>query len=412
MNRFFTKLQSVKIRDVLSLLLFLPALLCSRFFRLRHPHLWLICESKGEARDNGYWLFKYIREHHPEQEVVYAIDSASADREKVAILGKLIPYGGFTHWVYYLAAEKNISTQKDGKPNAAACYLLEIYGIWKNTRVFLQHGVIINDLKWLYYPETKMRLFVCGAYPEYQFIRDTFGYPEGYVQYLGLCRFDTLHGHQTDPRRILVMPSWREWLTNKIRRSYEFDDIDHFTNTEYFQRWNGFLNDPQLADFLEEQDLEIYFYPHRNMQPYLSEFRTTCPRIRLADWKRYDIQELLKSAAVMVTDYSSVFMDMVYMRKPVLHYQFDEEKFRRGQYPEGYFSYRDGFGPVCTEQAELVAALKDMYGTDGFRMREPYLSRVQEFFPLYDTENCRRNYEAIRDLPGRRTQKAEKGVSA
>lgn len=69
----------------------------------------------------------------------------------------------------------------------------------ENTRVFLQHGVIINDLKWLYYPETKMRLFVCGAYPEYQFIRDTFGYPEGYVQYLGLCRFDTLHGHQTDP---------------------------------------------------------------------------------------------------------------------------------------------------------------------------------------------------------------------
>lgn len=97
------------------------------------------------------------------------------------------------------------------------------------------------------------------------------------VQYLGLCRFDTLHGHQTDPAPHLVMPSWREWLTNKIRRSYEFDDIDHFTNTEYFQRWNGFLNDPQLADFLEEQDLEIYFYPHRNMQPYLSEFRTTCP---------------------------------------------------------------------------------------------------------------------------------------
>lgn len=115
----------------------------------------------------------------------------------------------------------------------------------------------------------------------------------------------------------------------------------------------------------------------------------------------------------MVTDYSSVFMDMVYMRKArsctisLMRKNSGEGSIRRAIFPIG-----TGFGPVCTEQAELVAALKDMYGTDGFRMREPYLSRVKEFFPLYDTENCRRNYEAIRDLPGRRTQKAEKGVSA
>ena len=123
------------------------------------------------------------------------------------------------------------------------------------------------------------------------------------------------------------------------------------------------------------------------------------------------IQELLKSTAVMITDYSSVFMDMVYMKKPVLHYQFDEEKFRRGQYAEGYFSYRDGFGPVCTEQEELVDALRGFYGEDGFRMREPYLSRVERFFPCYDTDNCRRNNEAIRDLPCRRTRKDGKGES-
>ena len=112
MKRFFEKLQSVKIRDIASLFLFPPAWICSLFFRLRHPHLWLICESRGEARDNGYWLFKYIREHHPEQEVAYAIDSASADRERGGCSGKVIPYGGFTHWVYYLTAEKKISAPR------------------------------------------------------------------------------------------------------------------------------------------------------------------------------------------------------------------------------------------------------------------------------------------------------------
>lgn len=83
------------------------------------------------------------------------------------------------------------------------------------------------------------------------------------------------------------------------------------------------------------------------MQPYLSEFRTTCPRIRLADWKRYDIQELLKSAAVMVTDYSSVFMDMVYMRKPVLHYQFDEENSGEGSIRRAIFPIGTGSVPYA-----------------------------------------------------------------
>ena len=412
MKRFWNKLQYVHPRDIASLFLFLIALPCSFLFRRRHKHLWLVCESGREARDNGYWLFKYIREYHPEQETAFVIDRASADFEKVERLGKVVPYGGLTHWIYYLAAEKNISTQKDGKPNAAACYLLEIYGILKNIRVFLQHGITINDGKWLYYEETKMRLFVCGAQPEYDFIRQCFGYPEGYVQYLGFCRFDTLHNALVKPRQVLVMPSWRQWLNHKVKSSYELDNVDNFTQTEYFLRWNGFLNAPALHAFLEENDLELLFYPHRNVQDNLKYFHAGSERVVLASWTEYDIQQIMKESAVMITDYSSVAIDFAYMKKPTLYYQFDEEKFRRGQYAQGYFDYRNGFGPVCTEQAELVAALKDMYGTDGFRMREPYLSRVQEFFPLYDTENCRRNYEAIRDLPGRHTQRAEKGVSA
>ena len=39
--------------------------------------MWLICEDYNEARDNGYWLFKYIREQQPQQDVVYAINKKS-----------------------------------------------------------------------------------------------------------------------------------------------------------------------------------------------------------------------------------------------------------------------------------------------------------------------------------------------
>ena len=51
------------------------------------------------------------------------------------------------------------------------------------------------------------------------------------------------------------------------------------------------------------------------MQNNLQEFQTSSDNIILADWKNYDIQELLKESAFLITDYSSVFMDFAYMRK-------------------------------------------------------------------------------------------------
>ena len=82
------------------------------------------------------WFFKYVKEKYPQQEIYYAINHLSADYEKVVAAGPVIEYGSFKHWVYYLAATQNISSQKGGKPNAAVCYLLEVGGLLKNSRIF------------------------------------------------------------------------------------------------------------------------------------------------------------------------------------------------------------------------------------------------------------------------------------
>ena len=144
-QKILEKLKMVKFGDLIHIFKFLFALLPAMFFRKKHKDLWLICDYEMEARDNPYWLFRYICKHHPEQEVVYAINYHSPDYRRVAKLGKTVPYGSLKHWIYYLAASKNISSQKGGKPNAAVCYVLEVSGLLNNTRVFLQHGIIIVD---------------------------------------------------------------------------------------------------------------------------------------------------------------------------------------------------------------------------------------------------------------------------
>ena len=116
---FWQKLQRVKAKDIGNIFVFALALPVSAVYKRKRKDLWLICDNENEARDNGYWLFKYIREHHKEQDVMYAINKKSPDYARVKDLGPVVQYGSFMHWVYYLTASKNISSQKEGKPKAS-----------------------------------------------------------------------------------------------------------------------------------------------------------------------------------------------------------------------------------------------------------------------------------------------------
>lgn len=393
------KLQRVKIKDILNIFLFLFALPVAWVYRKFRKDLWLICDNENEARDNGYYFFKYMREQHSEQDVMYAINKKSPDYDRVKNLGNVVQYGSFRHWIYYLTATKNISSQKEGKPNAAVCYVLEVYGILRNTRVFLQHGITKDDMEFLYYKHTKMRLFVCAVEDEYRYVKEKFGYPEGWVQKLGFCRFDSLIDKSEGKRQILVMPTWRNWIGTPTAKSYRYENIDDFTETMYYKCWSEFLQNEHLWEILEKEHITLIFYPHRQMQRYLGYFKLDHPNIVVARWPEYDVQELLKTSNMLITDYSSIAMDFAYMQKPLIYYQFDYEMFRRGHYAEGYFDYRrDGFGDVCVNLEEVLKKLDEVVTKGNFSSDEIYCMREKKFFRGCDEKNCERTYQAVVEL--------------
>ena len=398
MNNFFRKLKCVSIRDIGHIFIFLVAIIPAIFMRRKRKNLWLVCEYGLEARDNGYWFYRYVKENDPKQDIVYAIDFSSEDYKKVAEFGECVPYGTLKHWIYYLCARINISSQKGGKPNAAVCNLLEVYGFLKNKRVFLQHGITKDDAELFYYKNTKMRLFICGAKPEYEFIRERFGYPKGYVAYTGFARFDELPlEHEKKSNTILAAPTWRRWLYQVSNNPYENAKSDIHA-TQYYEEWMGFLKSEKLADILEQFDYRIVFFPHRNMTESFEGLDQITDRVQCVTWKNADIQDLMKKADCMITDYSSTAMDFAYMKKPVLYYQFDYEKYRSEQFAEGYFDYRrDGFGRVCGQKEELLGELESVL-KNNCMMEEKYEKRCDHFFELRDHLNCQRIYEQIRKL--------------
>lgn len=399
-HSLYTRIRMLKWSDFLAGIKMLVAFPIALIMRMFEKNLWLICESEKEARDNGYWLYKYICEVRPETNVIYAIDYHSADYEKVKQLGRTCKYGSVMHWVYYFIARYNISTQKGGKPNAAICFVLEVYNIVHNTRVFLQHGITYNNAEWLYYQNTKIRLFVCGAKPESEYIKENFGYPDGYVKYLGFSRFDNLLNtpQSNTTRRILVMPTWREWLVLNTAMRNEVGYTGEFTDTPYYKSWKSLLDDFELQAMLHKNEIELLFYPHRNMQPYLEYFKTECPNIKIASWKEYDIQDLLINSDLMITDYSSVLFDYAYLKKPIIFYQFDYEEFRRGQYKEGYFDFANQqMGTVCNTLPSVIAKIQE-HIQNGFRIEENSEEYINQFFVLNDNCNSERIYNEIQKL--------------
>ncbi len=397
LNKIIKNLKYIKFIDLFTPIIFIIVFPCSLILKLinKNKSVWLICESGTTARDNGYYFYKYLKENHKEIISYYVIDKKSNDYKLVKDLGNIIQYKSFKHWLYYLSCNYNISSQKNGNPNQPFFYLLHVILGLYNNRIFLQHGIIKDYLSYLTYKNTKFKLFICSTKREYDYVKKVFKYPNDNIKLTGLARFDSLHDlYKINKKQILIMPTWRDWLgrdTNFLGKKYEFN------NTNYYKNWQSFLNNKQLIKFIEENNIELLFYQHINMEKFKNNFISTSKNIKILD-SNTNIQKVLKESILLITDYSSVYMDFAYMKKLTIYYQFDYEEYRLKQYSNGYFDYKkDSFGPIVYKEKELINKIKEYYKND-FKLNNIYLKRIEYFFTLNDNKNCERIYKEIINL--------------
>lgn len=405
MMKILYKLSRLKDISAAYCKLFLAYLYVQVHKELYKKKIWLITEKRDEARDNGYWLFKYIKETHPEIQAYYVIRGTSSDKRKLVHWEAcLIEPDSFKHCVFFLVAEKNISSQNDGAHPFWKILRHKDLKRWKKMAnplqvvVFLQHGVIKDEIPHdsFDYGTNPMDCFFVSAKREKYFVAETYNYPPECVPNVGLCRFDNLYNnrHKSD-KIILVMPTWRKWLQPQ-KSDHKNEEVIRFQNSDYFKVFNALLTNRDLIIFLKSKGYKVVFYPHYEVQKYLQCFEgiqndavTICPK------EEYDVQELLIQAQVLITDYSSVFFDFAYMGKPIVYFQFDQEEFSRGHFGQGYFEYdRDGFGPVFTDKDHVIAYIRKLI-ENGCTNPIQYQTRVEEFFSRFDGMNCQRNFEYI-----------------
>ena len=266
----------------------------------------------------------------------------------------------------------------------------------KHKIVHLQHGVIDKNVAHIYSSRLRpVDLFISSTAKEKEYIERTLGYRPEQVPCTGLARFDDLYGCEPE-RIILLIPRYRRDVMvslpeNKIKLKY------HFMNTQFYKKYQELLQDENLAEMLERYDYKLVFYPHYEVQPLIGCFVSDNKRIVIADRKTHSLDDLLKKAALMMTDYSSVAFDFAYMRKPVIYYQFDKENFLV-EYGGSYFVHeKDGFGPVVRTKKDCIQEIVNFFNGE-FNSSSVYAGRSRVTFPNYDKKNCERIYEQIKAL--------------
>jgi CDP-glycerol glycerophosphotransferase (TagB/SpsB family) len=255
--------------------------------------------------------------------------------------------------------------------------------------VFLQHGITKNFIEGFLYKNCKsLKLFVCGAKPEYDYLLNNFGYDSGIVKYTGFARYDQLTEFIPE-NRILFMPTWRRYLDGISK--------EDFLNSLFYKKWSELCNSKELIDVLRNNNLKLDFYLHSSLQKY-SDCFVPNNILNVIFFKDRDVQSLLKEDRILVTDFSSVFFDFAYMRKPMVFYQFDEKEYYQGHYDKGYFDYRDdGFGDVCVSKDSAIKSIVNVISNE-CKIEEKYFSRIDKYFTFKDKNNCERIFKTICSL--------------
>ncbi|RIM85672.1 glycosyltransferase [Staphylococcus xylosus] len=360
--------------------------------KIKRKNVWLFNDRLEQAGDNAVALFDYVTKHQSDIKTYFLINSASDDYNKLKNKygDRVVAFHSYKHHLLMFIADYFYSSHSEdylnnpfGKTNGK--YIRELLD---HEFVFLQHGVIQNDLSSLLHKRNKpMDYFITSSEYEKIEILEKYGYTENEVILSGLARFDLLNkNHNSKVKVITIMPTWRPNLLNM--------SDEEFLNSSFYLAYSTFFNSEKLLDLIKVSNIQILFCLHPRMQNRFSKFFEDFKFIKIP--KTIIYSEIINTTTILITDVSSVAFDIAYINKPVLYYHFDiDDIYKYAAYKPGYFDYLTmGFGPVVNNHAELINEILTIISND-YKTSSIYLMRIEKFFNNKDCNNRLRTISMI-----------------
>ncbi|WP_099225200.1 bifunctional glycosyltransferase/CDP-glycerol:glycerophosphate glycerophosphotransferase [Listeria costaricensis] len=346
-----------------------------------------------KADDSAEVLYRYFEEQKAGKNYfILTQDAADIDRLKQENF-RIVHYKSAEHFELLYTADNLISSHADRFIYNPFGDINDYYKDLKEFNyVFLQHGIITSDLSgWLKKSDKNFSTFVTASkYEQQSILKGNYQYSENEVVLTGLPRYDRLQTVSGREKNILIMPTWRKNIVKGFdAKTNSIPYAEDFKNSEYYKVWDHLLSSQKVKDILSENGYKLVFVPHPSIRQQLCDFHVEPENV--AGYKERYV-DLFNSAALLITDYSSVAFDFAYMKKPILYYQFDQGNWGNS---EGYFDYvHHGFGDVVTLEEELIQKVEQILLSD-VKMELFYQERVENFFAYVDTNNSKRLLDNI-----------------
>ncbi len=185
---------------------------------------------------------------------------------------------------------------------------------------------------------------------------------------------------EPDPKIILYFPTWREKEIKSPKSLIEIVD--------------EIVKDESLATWLSNSNYKLSICTHIN----------TKKSIRSADWPEMfehilpdHLQEYLPKCSVLISDYSGVILDALFLDKPVVFFAHDLDAYL--SYRHLFVDYENfAFGPIVKSSQELVSQLLSNEWNNPDLFRDIRAEHFQEIFPYGTSGYAERSYCAIRHL--------------
>ena len=358
----------------------------------RKKEIYLFQDRIDVGDDNAYHLFKYAAKKRDNVKKYFVLSRDAKQFEELSKIGNVVEAGSFEHKSLILQADKIITTHPyDTQINP----FLEddrdvrklISGLLNYKIYWLQHGVTKDNISdWMRKYDKDLSLIVTVNEKETEsFYEEGYGFDKSIIQNLGFPRFDNLK--KNDNKQILIIPTWRKTITGNRHI---------FMNSPYYANLSSFLYNPKLLDFVN-RGYKIVFRPHPELfkniagtdEKFIDLFDIP-DEIYLSRDESY--QELINNSSVLVTDFSSVFFDFAYLKKPVIYFHPEDDPYH---YEGSYFDYETmAFGEELKTSEDVLNKLEE-YLNNGCEMEDEYKKRVDDFFTYTDQNNCERVYDWI-----------------
>ncbi|MBT5400140.1 hypothetical protein HOL24_06320 [bacterium] len=366
----------------------------------KNNNIWIFGSWSGEKySDNSKYLFEYVNENHKEIKAIWVTSSWSVIKE---LRNKNLEcYYKYSFKAIYYAVFAKVSVFV--QTNYLNCLMFMNN---KNTLLIqLWHGAPIkkigNDNKlhsnkdkmsffkkitfqilnniFPYIANERYSLFIACSLNDQQIYQSAFHVEN--VKITGFPRNDILFNNNSNKeklqyKKIIYLPTFRGEVGSQIDLFFKYD-----------------FNTNKWIEFLENNNIILYVKMHPFNLPKEETRNILTKSKNIIFLENEDVSEFLSSADILITDYSSVYLDYLLTGKPLIFTPFDFEEYLRND-REFYYNYEKITpGPKCMNWNDVLGWVDKYNNSELFSVDRKLLQG--SFHKYTDSGSSERVYSEI-----------------